>query len=374
MSNPRILLAPDKFKGSLSAAQVCDLATEELAEIWPEATFDRCPVADGGDGTCAAVADSRPWDWVGCSAHDALGRSLTARYLYDASDRIALLEMSAASGLVLVSDQPLDPRRASTFGTGELLLDAIRRGARRVVVGLGGSATNDGGAGLAEALGWEFRNVEGDRMEGLPQALEQLETLTPPTDPISGEVQIVAACDVDNPLLGKEGAIPVYGPQKGVAEGDYNFFENRLSRLAERVGGQLHEIPGAGAAGGLGFGLMAFAGASLQPGFDLVADLLQLEGRLAEADLVVVGEGSFDSQTMDHGKGPARLLAMAQEKGVPVLVLCGIAEREAEFKSGACVVSCAGAGLSVEESMGNAAGVLVGEIRRNASRIQSLLE
>jgi glycerate kinase len=251
--------------------------------------------------------------------------------------------MSAACGLAMVSDLPLDPATASTYGTGLMMLDAIRCEAKRIIIGIGGSATNDGGTGMARALGFRFLDDQGKELQNLPQDLDRLHRIERPAvgafarmrgdglDLANEPTEVLVACDVTNPLLGPEGCTRVYGPQKGVE--DFAYFESRLERLAQIVERDLGvnpaEVPGAGAAGGLGFGLMAFCGAKLTSGFDLIADLIDLRRRVAAADFVITGEGRIDAQTL-HGKGPMGVALMARELGKPVTAIAGLIEaREA---------------------------------------------
>ena len=317
----------DKFKGSASASAAGEAVRRGLERGWPGITADVCPIADGGEGTTDAVVTALRGRKVITLAHDARGREIQAAYGLVERDglREAVMEMSAASGLVLVSDRDLDPRTASTFGTGEMMRDAILRKIGRIVIGLGGSATNDGGVGMAQALGFEFLDSHGRRVDALPRDIEQARTIRRTTLAMP---EILVACDVTNPLLGERGATRVFGAQKGVR--DVNFFEGRLKKLAEIVARDLgcdyRAEAGAGAAGGLGFGLMSFCGARLVPGFDLVADIIGLRARVAQADLVITGEGKLDAQTL-HGKGPVGVARLAREAGKKVIGLAGVLER-----------------------------------------------
>ena len=323
----RILVAMDKFKGSATASAAGEAVRRGLARILPEAVVDVCPVADGGEGTTDAVVTALRGRRVLTLSHDACGREIRANYglVEREGVREAVMEMSAASGLVLVADRALDPRTASTFGTGELMRDAIFRKVDRIVIGIGGSATNDGGIGMARALGFEFLDSQGRPMDALPRDFEQVRTVR---RPLLAMPEVLVACDVSNPLLGEHGATRVYGAQKGVR--DVGFFESRLKKLADIVARDLgcdHRAePGAGAAGGLGFGLMSFCGARLVPGFDLVAEIIGLRARLEQADIVITGEGKLDAQTL-HGKGPVGVALMARGAGKKVIGLAGVLER-----------------------------------------------
>lgn len=323
----RVLIAMDKFKGSLTATEAGAAVQRGLARVEPSWETDLCPIADGGEGTTDALVTALGGEWLEAQVHDAQSRPVSARYgLCRGEDGVleASMEMSAASGLALVSDLPLNPRTATTFGTGELMRDAVRHGAQRLVIGIGGSATNDGGAGMAQALGFVFRDAEGTPVTRIPETLERAISIDGPGHPLP---EVLVACDVQNPLLGEHGATRVYGAQKGVT--DFAFFEARLQHLADLVARDLRvnpaDVAGAGAAGGLGFGLMAFCGARLTSGFELVARLTKLERRVLEADLIITGEGRIDSQTL-HGKGPAGVADLARQAGKPVIGIAGMVE------------------------------------------------
>lgn len=319
----RILLASDKYKGSLTATQVAATLRRVFESDIPGVDCDICPIADGGEGTTEAMITALGGEWVEMPSFDARGRPIIARYgLISRADQTeAVMEMSASSGLAMVSDLPLDPTTASTYGTGLMIRDAIQRGAHKILIGIGGSATNDGGTGMAQALGYHFLDVSSSALETLPRDLDQLAHIQRPDAPT---VPIKVACDVNNPLLGQHGCTRIYGVQKGVT--CFDFFEHRLGKLAQVVqhdlGVDAADIPGAGAAGGLGYGLIAFGGAQLVSGFDLVADAIGLSQRIAEADLVITGEGRLDAQTL-HGKGPVGVAQMARTLGKPVAAFAG---------------------------------------------------
>lgn len=319
----RILLASDKYKGSLTATQVAATLRRVLEREIPGVVCDVCPIADGGEGTTEAMITALGGEWVEVPTFDAQGRAVTARYglVSTAGSLEAVMEMSAASGLAMVSDIPLDPTTASTYGTGLMMQDAIQRGAQTILIGIGGSATNDGGTGMAQALGFHFLDAAGKALESVPRDLDQLARIGRPQ---ASPVKIKVACDVNNPLLGEHGCTRVYGPQKGVT--CFEFFEHRLGALARVVKSQLGvdaaDVPGAGAAGGLGYGLMVFCGAELVSGFDLVAEAVNLHQRIAAADLVITGEGRLDAQTL-HGKGPVGVAQMARAAGKRVAAFAG---------------------------------------------------
>jgi glycerate kinase len=315
----RVLVAPDKFKGSLSAREAAAAIAAGLAQF-PGIVVDSCPVADGGEGFAEAL--SARFDLVP-AIRDPLGRPVTARCGW-LGPGDAVIEMSDASGLHRLTVAERDPWQASTFGVGQLILHAASHGASRIMVGLGGSATNDAGAGMAAALGWQFLTSDGEPMDPCPMNFMAIERIQPPEEDTLP--RIVAACDVRNPLLGPEGASRVYARQKGADDRIIGYLEMALDHLAGLVADQLgidHRLlPGAGAAGGLGYGLATFCQAELQPGFALVAEGLRLEERIAASDLVITGEGRLDAQTF-YGKAPAEVARLARKYDKPVAVVCG---------------------------------------------------
>ena len=332
----RILIAPDKFKGSLSALAAAEAIARGFRAVWPEATMDLAPIADGGEGFAEALAAALGAEWVNVRSVDVIGRSIDARYAWLGGEKLAVIEMSEASGLWRIAPEEREPLRADTFGTGLLLAAAIARGATRVLIGLGGSATTDGGFGLARALGNRFVNGDGKEFQPTPGTLHLLRRIERPSSLALPEV--IAACDVQNPLLGARGAARVYGPQKGAGPGVVEVLERAMTRLADVCASSFEkdhrDIPGAGAAGGLGFGLLTFCNASIRPGFDIIAETVRLGDRIAAADLVVTGEGRLDDQTLD-GKGPAGIAALARKAGKRVIAfggsITGAAERAGLF-------------------------------------------
>jgi glycerate kinase len=327
----RILLASDKFKGSLSAEDVAKSLQSGLLGVLPQANFDFCPIADGGEGTTAAVVKSTQGEWKSAEVTDAQGRPKAIRYGFIKATHQAVMEMSAASGLDGVRDLKLNPQSASTRGTGEMMLRAKGQGAQSILIGIGGSATNDGGLGLALALGYRFES-QGKPFFPTLETLLEVDRLLPPAT--TWMTEVLVACDVENPLLGPTGATRIYGPQKGVT--DFIWFEERLTHLANLVqknlGKDLRNIPGAGAAGGLGFGLMAFANGKLTSGFDLVANQIGLAERIRQADLVITGEGRLDGQSL-QGKGPVGVAKLARQLGKKVVGVAGSIENSVELHS-----------------------------------------
>ncbi len=332
MSSPRhILIACDKFKGSLGADEANAAIARGIVKRFPGARIVRRVIADGGEGFVSAAAASLTGGWIETTAHDALGRRITARYLManHQGERLAVIEMAETSGMWRIAREERDILRSGTSGTGELMRHAIEeQHADRLIIGLGGSATNDGGAGMAAALGVRFLDVVGNEIRPLPSdlsehlaAVDQSTALRMPP--------VIAACDVTNPLLGPDGATRVFGPQKGADEDTMPTLESALARLVEASAGWKEaEEPGAGAAGGLGFGLMRFCGAEMRSGFELIAGLTDLEKDVERADLIITGEGSLDAQSLS-GKGPVSLAHMASRHGKRVIAFCGMADEAA---------------------------------------------
>jgi glycerate kinase len=356
----RILIAPDKFKGSLSAPAAAEAMARGVRAVWPDAHLDLAPIADGGEGFAESLAVALGAEWVTAASQDAIGRPIEARFAWVPAERLAVMEMSEASGLHRLGKNERDPMRADTFGTGMLTAYAIGRGARRILVGLGGSATTDGGVGMARALGYRFFDHDGREFPATPGTLATLARIERP--PALRLPEIVAACDVQNPLLGERGAARVYAPQKGASPDAVEFLERALSRLAEisvtSLGCDHRDDPGAGAAGGLGFGLLSFCDATIRPGFDMIAETLHLEERIVAADLVITGEGRIDDQTLD-GKGPAGVAVLARKAGKTVIGFGGsvtaAAESAAVFDA---LIPIADGPLTMEDAMREAASLL----------------
>ncbi len=352
----RFLIAPDKFKGSLSASEAADAIAAGVRRNFPDAELDLCPIADGGEGFMATLAPTLNARWIICPASDPLGRAIESRYLLadNPEGPTAILEMAETSGLWRLTEAERNPLLASTKGTGEQIAHAIREhGVTRVILGIGGSATNDGGVGMAAALGVNFLGVEDPNPSNLMEVsgVGFGSRLTLP--------EIIAACDVENPLLGPNGATAVFSNQKGAGAEDQVLLEAALAHLVAVSGGEVAaNTPGAGAAGGLGFGLLHFTGARLISGFDLLADLLGLKSRIAAADHVITGEGSIDHQSLS-GKGPVALAKMARNLGKPVTGFCGLTD-DAARNSGIFqqIHALADTGLPLETLISHAAPLL----------------
>ena len=328
----RVLVAPDKFRGTLTARDAAQAIATGWRRVRPDDELELVPMADGGEGTLEVLVHAGGGQIVRVRAGGPLGDPVDAPLgLIDADEgRLAVVESATVSGLALVSQARRDPLRATSTGTGDLVLAALDRGAYRVLVCLGGSATNDGGAGMARALGVRFLDAVGRELRPGGAALLDLARIDATGRDRRVELtQIVGATDVDNPLTGPSGASLVYGPQKGASSDDALLLDRALGHLAAVVHRDLgvspKDEPGAGAAGGLGFGLLAFCAARLRPGIDVVMEALGLEARIAGADLVITGEGSLDAQSL-RGKVPAGILRVAELAGTPIALVCGWAE------------------------------------------------
>jgi glycerate 2-kinase len=361
----QILIAPDKFKESLSAQQAANAIRDGFSAVFAEANFDVVPVADGGEGTAGIFIEALDGEWIEAATHDALGRSIDASYAWIGDRKLAVIEMSAASGLWRIKPDERDPLHADTLGTGELIADAIRRGAEHLLVGLGGSATNDAGVGMASALGWKFLDQAKNPLAPHPAEFRKISQIIPPSTPLS--CRVTGLCDVSNPLLGEAGATRTFGPQKGASPEMLAQLEENLAHVArlyfEQFGKDLSLVPGAGAAGGLGFGLVTFLQATLESGFNAISRLMDLESRVSASDLVITGEGRLDAQSL-HGKAPFEISQLAQRHGKPVIGFAGIIEGELPGFD-ACIPIANGP-LTLAESRAHAAELLRTAAKRTA--------
>ncbi len=325
----RIVIAPDSFKESISAEKAALAIQKGMAKVYPKAEYICIPIADGGEGTVDALVAARDGQLLRRKVMGPMGKPVRAAYGLLEEDTLAIIEMAAASGLELVPRDSRDPLKATTYGTGELIVDALERGVERIIVGVGGSATNDGGVGMAQALGVKFFDQSGTLLKpGLAGGdLEKIASID-----ASGlhagvrKGRIRVACDVDNPLTGPKGASAVYGPQKGATPALVKSLDKGLKHLAKIVkrdlGQDVSKVEGAGAAGGLGFGLMSFAMADPVRGVDTILRIAGLKEAIEQADLVVTGEGRIDFQT-GFGKAPAGVAKLANRFRVPVVAIGG---------------------------------------------------
>jgi len=368
----RILIANDKFKGALAANKIGFHLENGLKSAFPEAIFDICPIADGGEGTAQAMTMTLSGEWLEVATQDAHGRPISAPFGWIPRSATAVMEMSSASGLAIVQDLTLNPLSASTLGTGILLQSALKKGARRILIGIGGSATNDGGLGVALSLGYTFKKG-GQPFTPTLETLLEADGLERPATPLPA-CEVIVACDVDNPLLGPRGATRVYGPQKGVR--DFAWFEKRLTHLADLVRRDLgvdpRDVPGAGAAGGLGFGLMAFLDGRLVGGFDMVASQIGLEARVAAADLVVTGEGRLDEQSL-QGKGPVGVARLARRLGKKVVGVAGsVADSAALRAQFDLLIAIKPAAMPLDEAMRRTGELIESAVRAHAAPLRAL--
>jgi glycerate kinase len=367
----KILVASDKFKGSLTAAEACAAIAEGLREGFAGGDHEICclPIADGGDGIADTLTNAAGGEWTSTMVRGPLGVPVTAGYGLIDEGKTAVIEMAAASGLALLGESPLDPLRASSYGTGELIRDAIARGVTEVLLGIGGSATNDGGTGMALALGYRFLDEAGDDLTDLPASLDRVARLLRPDGFPCPKVTV--ACDVTNPLLGPRGCTAVYGPQKGISPEAFALHEARLARLVAAAGerGERASLtPGAGAAGGLGFGAMIFLDATLVPGFDLVADRIGLVDAVQWADLVITGEGRLDHQSLE-GKGPHGVVTLARTSGKATAAFCGSLGDAALESAFGPIAEIRDPHLSLAENMADGARLLRAAARTFATAL-----
>jgi len=325
-SGRRVIVAPQAFKGSADAVAVASAIARGVRRAWPDAVVEEMPLADGGEGTVRALVRATKGALRVARVHDPLGREIDAEWGVLGDGVSAVVEMAAASGLPLLAVKERDPRIASTRGTGELILAAAMSGAHRIVIGIGGSATNDGGAGMARAFGYRFLDRDGNDLPEGGAALARLARIDGQTDPRLIRPVVEVACDVRNPLLGPEGASAIYGPQKGATPEIVRELDAALARYADVVetfvGRSIRDVPGAGAAGGLGAGLLAFLDARLVSGADLVLRAVHFAERLVGAALVITGEGRIDRQS-GYGKLTGAVTTAARRAGIPVLAVAG---------------------------------------------------
>ncbi|WP_333602460.1 glycerate kinase [Atlantibacter hermannii] len=323
----KIVIAPDSWKESLSALEVATAIEDGFRQIFPDAEVVKIPMADGGEGTVEAMVAATQGRIVTLSVTGPLGEPVEAFYGLSGDEKQAFIEMAAASGLESVPTARRDPRITTSWGTGELIRHALDAGVRHIIIGLGGSATNDGGAGMVQALGAGFLDAQGEQIAGGGEALSQLERIdTRRLDPRLAECRIEVACDVTNPLTGEEGATAVFGPQKGATPDMVRQLDEALTHYGKIIERDLDKsvltLKGGGAAGGMGVALYAFCGAELRQGVEIVTEALSLDAAVRHADLVITGEGRIDSQTI-HGKVPIGVARVAKRYDIPVIGIAG---------------------------------------------------
>ena len=324
----KILVAPQEFKGSISALSASEAAKNGILRVFPEAEVVLCPVADGGDGTLETLVEVSGGEVRTCSVQNPIGETIQAQWGAMGDGVTAVIEMARTSGLALLSLDERDPLNASTYGLGQAISEALNEGFRKFIVGIGGSATNDAGAGMAQALGANLLDARGNTISFGGAALSSLQTVDISNmDSRIKESKFLVACDVSNPLTGEEGASAVYGPQKGATPEMVQRLDDALSNFATVVKKDLKkdvsEMSGAGAAGGLGAGMMAFMGAELKAGVDIVLDTVNLRDKLSSVDLVITGEGGMDFQTI-YNKAPIGVARIASEHNIPTIAIAGL--------------------------------------------------
>lgn len=328
----RILVAPDSFKGSLSALHAAEAIAEGIREADPTCTIRLLPAADGGEGTMESLVEATNGRFISRLVEGPLGHLIPARYGKLGDDTTCVIELAEASGLMRLDDRDQNPLITSSFGTGQLLLDALNEGCRNFIIGLGGSATNDGGAGILQALGMRLLDSKGEEIPKGGAALQQLHTIDRDFfDPRIAESQFLVAADVTNPFIGPDGASAVFGPQKGASPVEVEILDRSLTHFADiierHVGVSLHHRQGAGAAGGAGGAFQAFFPSAFKAGIDVVLQTLRFQEHLETADLVITGEGRSDSQTFS-GKTPYGIAQAARLANVPVILVSGTISEE----------------------------------------------
>ena len=360
MNMKKIVIASDSFKGSLSSMEVAEAAASAIKEAFPDCKTVCIEMADGGEGFMDSLCVALEGAIVPCSVHDPLGREIVSEYAFadiPGKGMTAVIEMSRASGLTLVPPDLRNPMETSTFGTGELIADALEKGCRNFLIGIGGSATNDGGIGTLTALGWRFLDSEGNVLPPVGASLEKICRIDDSgKDPRLMDCAFKVACDVDTPFCGPEGAAFIFAPQKGAGPEMVETLDKGLESFAAAIkdatGSDVRNIPGAGAAGGLGGALKAFLKAELLPGAEMVLEAVGFDSQAEGADLVITGEGRMDGQTR-RGKAPYCVLRHASSLGIPAVAVAGSisdpeALRELGFKA---ILPINPPGLSIEEAL-----------------------
>jgi len=361
----KIVIAPQAFKGSLSALNVANAVQKGVRRIFPDAQILTCPVADGGDGTLETLVESSGGKIIETNVADPTGKPIVAQWGAMGDGNTAVIEMARTSGLALLTLEERDPLNATTYGLGEIIVSALNKGFRKFIVGIGGSATNDAGAGMAQALGIRLMDREGRNLVFGGAALQNLSVIdTSSIDQRVLESNFQIACDVNNPLTGPEGASAVYGPQKGATEENVRQLDSALGVFAEvtkrDLGKDISNLEGAGAAGGLGAGMIAFVEGHLRAGVDIVLDTVNLAEKLESADLVITGEGSIDFQTV-YNKAPIGVARMAKARGIPTIGISGMLGKNYQIVHNHGIdaaLSIANGPISLEESLQNAPSLI----------------
>lgn len=356
----KILIAPDKFKGSLTANEVCDIVSEAILSKNPNAETIKLPMADGGEGSLAVIKSALQSDEVKMFVKDPMFRTIMASY--ERKGDTAYIEMAAASGLQLVKESQRNPLYTSTYGTGQLIKHAIKNGVKKVYLFVGGSATNDGGMGMLQALGFQFLDQKGEDLFGIGESMSAVEKINAPDNLPDFDLDIV--CDVENLFYGEKGAAYVYAPQKGASKEDIILLDQGLQNLAKRfeidLGIDISQLKGAGAAGGIAGGAMAGLGGKIVSGIETIMKLVNFEAALENCDLVITGEGKIDQQTL-HGKLIQGIASAAHKSGVDCIAFCGVNElsrKEETILGLKKVISLKNEGMSKQEAIEKAGAIL----------------
>jgi len=329
----KIIVAPDKFKGSLSSFEVCEAISRGIQKTLNNVVVSKFPMADGGDGFAMVLKHYLDTTTIYCDTLDPLGRKITASYQWNETQKTAVIEMAIASGLVLLTKKEQNPLFTSTVGTGTLIRHAIENGAKTIILGLGGSATNDGGTGILSALGFQFTNEQGEYLPASGENLQHIRNIIPPSS--IPEIEFELACDVNNILYGPGGAAYVYAPQKGANEEQVAMLDRGLQSFSRVIishtGKDISSIPGTGAAGGIAAGLLPFFEVDITNGIELIIAASKIEENLSDANLVITGEGKIDNQS-SSGKVVGRIASLARKHGLDCVAFCGHAELN-DFKN-----------------------------------------
>ncbi len=370
----KIVIAPDSFKGSLSAIEVADTIEKEIKKVLPRTRVNKLPLADGGEGTVETLVNITRGKTIHCFVNDPLGRKIRSFFGILGDKKTAVIEMASASGLPLLSLKERNPLITTTYGTGELIKEALKRGCRKIIIGIGGSATVDGGAGMAQALGAKLLDKKGKELPFGGGNLGKLAKIDLSLfDEKIKKTKVIVASDVTNPLCGKDGAARIYGPQKGATPAMVEILEKNLFHYAQVIkkdlGREVINFPGAGAAGGLGAGLLSFLNAEMEKGVELILKIIKFEKYLEDADLVITGEGKIDAQ-VKYGKTILGVARLAKRHNIPVIALCGTLTDEAYelHRYGISVLeSIISAPIGLDNAMKNAKKLLkkkAGELTR----------
>ncbi len=374
----KILIAPDSFKDCLTSPDVAKFIEMGIRNVFPDANIKLVPMADGGEGTVVTLVTATNGKIFHKKVHDPLMREINAHFGVLGDGETAVIEMASASGIELLEENERNPWKTTSYGTGELIIHALDKGCRKIIIGIGGSATNDAGTGMLQALGIQFLDTNKREIEPGGGALRKLVSIkTDKLDQRLKQSKIIIASDVLNPLLGKTGASAVYGPQKGADSNMVIQLDSNLQRFADVVrqqqGVSVENIPGSGAAGGLGAGILAFLPSEIKPGFDIIKEVVELEKHIQDADLVITAEGKIDSQTA-YGKTPAGVAGIAGKYNIPVIAFAGIVEEginELYKKGFRAIIPIANKPMSIDESIKKAGELLIMAAEQSMRLIQT---